>query len=70
MGRRRAFRFDVCDAQGHVSGHVNLDTLLSGRKYPADYWATRSAAEEACPEVGTGAWVSYPSGMPLNDLPS
>ena len=70
MRRRRAFRFDVCDAQGRVSRNVNLDKLLCSRRYPADYWVTRAAAEEACPDLGTGAWVSYPSGMVLDSQPN
>ena len=65
--RRRVVRYDARFADGRVERDVNLDSVLQGRRLPADAWATRDAAEAACPEVGTGTWVEYATGRPLAD---
>jgi hypothetical protein len=65
--RKRVVRYDARYADGHIEEDVNADEVLDGRHLPADAWATRDAAEAACPEVGTGPWVEYATGRPLDD---
>ena len=70
LGRKkRKLRFDALLADGHVERDVSVDTVLEGRRFPADMWATRHAAEAACPEVGTGRWVEYATCRVLDDPP-
>jgi hypothetical protein len=64
--RKRVIRYDARYADGHVEHNVNADEVLDGRHLPADAWATRHAADAACPEVGTGPWVEYATGRLLN----
>lgn len=65
--RKRVVRYDARYPDGHVDHDVNADEALGGQHLPADAWATRGAAEAACPEVGTGPWVEYATGRLLND---
>lgn len=70
LGRRkRVFRYDAYYADGRVDRNVNADAVLDGRSLPADAWATRDAAETACPETGTGPWVEVGTGRLLADQP-
>lgn len=66
-GRKRVFRYDACYADGRVDINVSADAVLDGRSLPADAWATRDAAEAACPETGTGPWVEVGTGRLLAD---
>lgn len=66
--RRRLFRYDARFPDGRIAGDVNIDDVLQGRLFPADAWATRHAAEAACPEGGTGEWVEYATGRRLEDF--
>ena len=65
--RRRVVRYDARYADGHVEHNVDVDVVLDGQHLPADAWATRGAAEAACPQVGTGRWVEYATGRLLDD---
>lgn len=65
--KRRKLRYDARFADGHVVRDVNVDDVLQGRRFPADAWTTRKAAEAACPEDGLGDWVEYATGRRLND---
>lgn len=69
VSRKRVFRFDARYPDGHVETDVNADEVLDGQRFPADAWATRKAAEAACPQVGKGPWVEYATGRLLNDQP-
>jgi prepilin-type processing-associated H-X9-DG protein len=70
LGRKkRRFRYDALYADGHVERDVNVDAALEGGHFPADAWATRDAADVACPEVGTGQWVEYATGRVLEGPP-
>lgn len=70
LGRRkRVFRYDAYYADGSVDLKIDADSVLDGRSLPADAWATRDAAEAACPETGTGPWVEVGTGRLLADLP-
>lgn len=64
--RKRVMRYDARYADGRVEHNVNADEVLDGQHLPADAWATREAAEAACPEVGTGPWVEYATGRLLD----
>jgi hypothetical protein len=65
--KRRAFRYDALFADGRIAHDVNADTALEGRRFPADAWSTRHAAEATCPEIGAGRWVEYATGKVLDD---
>jgi hypothetical protein len=64
--RKRVVRYDARYQDGRVERDVNPDEALDGRHLPADAWATRDAAEAACPEVGNGRWVEYATGRLLD----
>ena len=64
--RKRVMRYDARYADGRVEHNLNADEVLDGQHLPADAWATREAAEAACPEVGTGPWVEYATGRLLD----
>ncbi len=63
--RYRSIRYDVRFADGREEQSVDVNAVLQGARYPADYWSTLNGAELACPEDGTGQWVDYPYGRPL-----
>ena len=66
-GRRRFFTYDGRFADGRLAREVDVDAVLQGGRLPADAWAMREAAERACPDVGQGDWVEYPTGRPVHD---
>ncbi len=49
-------------ADGTVRNDVDLNAVLQGGRYPADFWTTRHGADRA-----VGTWVDYPYGRPLGD---
>lgn len=63
--RYRSFNWDVRFADGREEADVNIDKVLQGARFPADYWCVRKGAEGECPEEGIGPWVDYPYGRPL-----
>lgn len=63
--RHLSIRYDARFADGREEYDVDLDAVLQGSRYPADYRSTKNGARAACPEEGTGAWVDYPYGQPL-----
>lgn len=65
LGAKRVYTYDVRFANGAEEQDVNIDDALQAGRYPADAWAARHAAENACREIGTGTWVEYPSGRPF-----
>lgn len=50
---------------GSVAADVDADDVLGGGRLPADAWATRQAAEEACGYGVPGPWVEYATGSQL-----
>ena len=60
-----SIRYDARFADGREEHGVDLDAVLQGARFPADYWSTKYGARDACPEEGAGAWVDYPYGRPL-----
>jgi hypothetical protein len=63
--RYRSIRYDVRFADGREEHGVDLNAVLQGARFPADYRSTRDGAAHVCPEEGTGPWVDYPYGRPL-----
>ena len=57
--------YDVRFANGEVELDVNIDDVLQGARYPADYHATISGAKAVAGRGGPGEWVDYPYGRPL-----
>jgi hypothetical protein len=60
-------RYDARFAGGHEEHDVDLNAVLQGARFPADYWCTLKGAKDACPPVGIGPWVDYPYGRPLSE---
>ncbi|MHA3947181.1 hypothetical protein [Cellulomonas bogoriensis] len=60
--RKRVVRYDARYADGRIEHDVHVDEVLEGRRLPADAWTARHASDAACPELGTGSWVEYPTG--------
>lgn len=63
--RYRSIRYDARFADGREEHGVDLNGVLQGARFPADYWSTVNGADHACPEEGSGAGVDYPYGRPL-----
>lgn len=63
--RRHRFTYEVRSGDGTVLRDVDVDQALQGRTYPGDAWATRQAAEDACPMTGTSPWIEYATGRQL-----
>lgn len=63
--RYRSIRYDARFADGREEQGVDLNAVLQGARFPADYWSTRNGVDLACPEEGTGLWVDYPYGRPV-----
>lgn len=63
--RYRSIHYDARFADGREEYGVDLNAVLQGARFPADYRSTRDGADRACPEEGAGAWVDYPFGWPL-----
>lgn len=51
---------------GSVAADVDVDDVLRGGRLPADAWATRQAAEEACGDAAPGTWVEYATARRLS----
>lgn len=69
---RKGFRlyraYDVRFRDGEIQYDVDLDTVLQGARYPADFHCARDGAIAVAGEVGVpGLWVDYPYGRPLAD---
>lgn len=63
--RFRAFRYDAMWEDGRVDHDVDLVELMY-RRAPADYDVTKRAMHAGCPEWGTGPWIAYPYGNPVD----
>lgn len=63
--RRPSFAYDAMYPDGTVAVDVNADEVLQGRRFPADAWATREAAEDVCGDDSPGDWVEYATGRRL-----
>lgn len=50
--RYLSIRYDARFADGREEHDVNLDAVLQGSRYPADYWSTKNGAKG--PNAGPG----------------
>ena len=50
-----------------VQNNVNLDSVLNGARFPADYHSVKRGAEAVAGDGVPGEWVDYPYGRPLRD---
>ena len=57
--------YDVRFANGEVQLDVDIDDVLQGARYPADFHATISGAKAVAGRGVPGEWVEYPYGRPL-----
>jgi hypothetical protein len=62
--RVRAFRYDVIWPDGHIDCDIDLVEVMY-RRAPADYAVMKRAMHDESPEVGTGPWVWYSYGLPI-----
>lgn len=65
--KRERFAYDARLADGTIMQDVRVDEALQGGRYPADAWATRQAADRACPAAGPGPWIEYATDRTLPD---
>ncbi|MBP3036561.1 hypothetical protein J2M53_09890 [Arthrobacter sp. zg-ZUI100] len=59
------YTFDVRYQDGEIQHDVNLDAVLDGVRYPADYWSTMRGAVAVAGDGAPGQWADYPYGRPL-----
>lgn len=59
------FTYDVRFAGGEVQIDVNLDAVLQGSRFPADYHSVKQGAEAVAGDGVPGEWVDYPYGRPI-----
>ncbi|MCQ1957539.1 hypothetical protein NNX39_13635 [Arthrobacter sp. zg-Y826] len=64
--------YDVRYADGEVQSCVNIDDVLQGARYPADFHTTVSGAKAVAGRGVPGEWVDYPYGrrLPAGNLVS
>lgn len=59
--RYRSVLYDARFADGREEYGVDLNAVLQGARFPADYRSTRDGADRACPEEGGGHGWTIPS---------
>lgn len=62
---KRYFTYDVRFKDGAVQCDVNLDAVLQGSRFPADYHSVKQGAQAVAGDGVPGEWVDYPYGRPL-----
>jgi hypothetical protein len=72
LGRLRRARYEVWHEDGSIAvlSRSQLDRLLDGRRFPADYWASLEAADKALAEGDRESWIEYATGRRLEVPPS
>ncbi|WP_043444965.1 hypothetical protein [Arthrobacter sp. L77] len=63
--RERAFRYDVLWKDGSVDRDINLVKVMY-RRAPADFQVTERAMMNHTPDVGSGSWILYAYGSPID----
>ncbi|MEG9247818.1 hypothetical protein V6S67_06960 [Arthrobacter sp. Soc17.1.1.1] len=63
--RERAFRYDVLWSDGTVDHDIDLVKVMY-RRAPADFDVTKTGMMKHTPDVGTGPWIAYSYGMPVD----
>jgi hypothetical protein len=65
---KRYFSYDVRFEGGDIQTGVDLNAVLQGARYPADYHSAKRGAQAVAGDDGVpGQWVDYPYGRPLRD---
>ena len=64
---RTHYSYDVRFNDGKVQHDVNLDAVLQGARYPADYHTVKDGAKAVAGHGIPGEWVDYPYGRPVRD---
>lgn len=59
------YTYDVRFSGGEVHIDVNLDAVLQGSRFPADYHSVKQGAQAVAGDGVPGKWVDYPYGRPL-----
>lgn len=62
--RVRAFRYDVIWPDGHIDRDIDPVKVMY-RTAVADFTVMERTMHDECPEVGTGPWVWYSYGLPI-----
>lgn len=60
------YSYDVRFKDGRVQEDVNLDDVLEGARFPADYHTVRNGARAVAGDGVPGPWVDYPYGRPVS----
>lgn len=63
--RERALRYDVLWEDGSVDRDINLVKVMY-MQAPADFEVTKRAMLKHAPDVGTGSWIRYAYGLPVD----
>jgi hypothetical protein len=63
--QERAFRYDVLWSDGTVDHDIDLVKVMYLRA-PADFAVTETGMMKHTPDVGTGPWIAYAHGMPVD----
>lgn len=61
------FTYDVRFESGEVQSNVDLNKVLQGSRFPADYHSVLKGAQAVAGDGVPGQWVDYPYGRPLSD---
>jgi hypothetical protein len=64
---RTYLSYDVRFKDGEIQKDVNLDAVLQGARFPADYRTVKHGAMAVAGDGAPGEWVDYPYGRPLHD---
>jgi hypothetical protein len=63
--RVRVFRYDVLWKDGTVDRDIDLVKVMY-RRAPADFQVTETGMMEHTPDIGTGRWIAYAYGGPVD----
>lgn len=64
---RGYFTYDVRFDSGEVQSNVDLNKVLQGSRFPAEYRAVMNGARAMAGNGVPGQWVDYPYGRPVGD---
>jgi hypothetical protein len=64
---RGYFIYDVRFESGEVQSNVDLNKVLQGSRFPADYHSVMKGARAVAGDGVPGKWVDYPYGRRLSD---
>lgn len=62
LRRQRQYEIHYPSGEHHVVTLRQMDAILNGRSFPADFWAAVSAADAAFASDDMDALIEWPSG--------